>query len=51
MMLHLDERYRLSIDEYEVLLRSSRAVKPGTRNVKLNFELIPGTAFIHGLDQ
>ncbi len=38
----LDERYRLSIDEYEVLLQGSGAVKFGTRNVELDFDLIPG---------
>lgn len=39
---HLSERYRLSMDEYEVLLRGSGAVRFGTRNVKLDFQLIPG---------
>lgn len=39
---HLDERYQLSMDEYETLLRDSGAVKFGTRNVKPDFQLIPG---------
>ncbi len=38
----LNERYRLSIDEYETLLTGSRAVKFGTRNVKSDFEAVPG---------
>ena len=38
---HLDERYRLSMNEYEDLLRGSSAVKFGTRNVQLDFGLIP----------
>lgn len=38
----LNERYQLSMDEYEALLAGSGAVKFGTRNVKLDLELIPG---------
>ena len=38
----LDDRYKLSMDEYESLLRGSSAVKFGTRNVKLDFDFIPG---------
>lgn len=38
----LTERYQLSMDEYENLLRGSGAVKFGTRNAKLDFDLIPG---------
>jgi polyketide biosynthesis 3-hydroxy-3-methylglutaryl-CoA synthase-like enzyme PksG len=38
----LNERYQLSMDEYEDLLKGSGAVKFGTRNVKLNTQLIPG---------
>jgi polyketide biosynthesis 3-hydroxy-3-methylglutaryl-CoA synthase-like enzyme PksG len=38
----LNERYQLSMDEYEVLMQGSGAVKFGTRNVKLDFHLIPG---------
>ncbi len=38
----LDERYRLSMDEYEELLLNSSAVKFGTRNVKLEFNKTPG---------
>ncbi len=38
----LDERYRLSMDEYEALLRGSGAVKFGARNVTSDFDLIPG---------
>ncbi len=39
---HLDERYRLSIDEYQALLRGNGAVKFGTRNVRLDDRVIPG---------
>ncbi|MCP4402528.1 MAG: hydroxymethylglutaryl-CoA synthase family protein, partial [bacterium] len=39
---HLHERYKLSMEEYENLLRGSGAVRFGTRNVTLDFELIPG---------
>ncbi len=38
----LNDRYRLSMEEYETLLKGSGAVKFGTRNVKLDFNLIPG---------
>ncbi len=38
----LNERYRLSMDEYEALLMGSGVVKFGARNVKSDFELIPG---------
>jgi polyketide biosynthesis 3-hydroxy-3-methylglutaryl-CoA synthase-like enzyme PksG len=38
----LNERYRLSMEEYEILLKGSGAVRFGTRNVKSNFELISG---------
>jgi polyketide biosynthesis 3-hydroxy-3-methylglutaryl-CoA synthase-like enzyme PksG len=37
----LNDRYQLSMDEYETLLKGSSAVKFGTRNVKLDFQLIP----------
>ncbi len=36
----LDERYELSIDEYESLLRGSGAVRFGTRNVVLDQDLL-----------
>ncbi len=42
MERHLNERYRLSMDEYEALLRGSGAVKFGTRNVTLDLNVIPG---------
>lgn len=38
----LKGRYELSMDEYEALLKGSGAVRFGTRNVKLDFQLIPG---------
>ncbi len=38
----LDERYRLSMAEYDALLKDSSAVKFGTRNVKLDLQSIPG---------
>ncbi|TCS93651.1 hydroxymethylglutaryl-CoA synthase family protein [Hazenella coriacea] len=39
---NLDERYELSMDEYETLFKGNGAVRFGTRNVKLDFQLIPG---------
>jgi polyketide biosynthesis 3-hydroxy-3-methylglutaryl-CoA synthase-like enzyme PksG len=39
---HLSSRHRLSMEEYDALLIGSGVVKFGTRNVKLNYELIPG---------
>lgn len=56
----LDQRYRLSIDEYEALLRGSGAVKFGTRNTRSDFGLIPGVLascqgkerlFLDGIDE
>lgn len=38
----LDERHRLSMNEYERLLEGSVAVKFGTRNVKVDQEILPG---------
>lgn len=38
----LNERYHLSMDEYEELLRESSMVKFGTRNAKLDLNLFPG---------
>ncbi|GMQ65031.1 hydroxymethylglutaryl-CoA synthase family protein [Vallitalea maricola] len=38
----LDNRYELTIDEYESLLKGSSAVKFGTRNTKLDLNMIPG---------
>jgi polyketide biosynthesis 3-hydroxy-3-methylglutaryl-CoA synthase-like enzyme PksG len=37
----LDGRYRLSMDEYESILRGSTVVKFGTRNVRLDEALLP----------
>lgn len=37
----LNERYQLSMGEYDALLKDSGAVRFGTRNVKLELELIP----------
>lgn len=39
----LDNRYELSIEEYDKLLVESQSVKFGTRNVKLNSSFIPQT--------
>nr|4YXT_A Chain A, Polyketide biosynthesis 3-hydroxy-3-methylglutaryl-ACP synthase PksG [Bacillus subtilis subsp. subtilis str. 168]4YXT_B Chain B, Polyketide biosynthesis 3-hydroxy-3-methylglutaryl-ACP synthase PksG [Bacillus subtilis subsp. subtilis str. 168] len=39
---HLDRRYQLSMEEYELLFKGSGMVRFGTRNVKLDFEMIPG---------
>jgi polyketide biosynthesis 3-hydroxy-3-methylglutaryl-CoA synthase-like enzyme PksG len=38
----LDERYQLSMDEYEAILRHSNSVKFGTRNVTLDLDFVPG---------
>jgi polyketide biosynthesis 3-hydroxy-3-methylglutaryl-CoA synthase-like enzyme PksG len=38
----LDERYRLSMDEYDAVLRGSSRVKFGTRDVTLDLDCIPG---------
>jgi polyketide biosynthesis 3-hydroxy-3-methylglutaryl-CoA synthase-like enzyme PksG len=38
----LDERYQLSMKEYETVLVGSQVMRFGTRNVKLNYDLIPG---------
>nr|MCX3330852.1 3-hydroxy-3-methylglutaryl-ACP synthase [Bacillus pacificus] len=38
---HLDERYELSIEQYENLLSGNGAVSFGTRNAKLDLDLIP----------
>jgi polyketide biosynthesis 3-hydroxy-3-methylglutaryl-CoA synthase-like enzyme PksG len=42
----LNARYRLKMDQYHTLLMGSGAVKFGTRNGKLDFDLIPET-FAH----
>jgi polyketide biosynthesis 3-hydroxy-3-methylglutaryl-CoA synthase-like enzyme PksG len=39
---HLDERYRLSIEEYEAIRRGSNEVRFGTRNAQLDSNFIPG---------
>jgi polyketide biosynthesis 3-hydroxy-3-methylglutaryl-CoA synthase-like enzyme PksG len=39
---HLDERYRLSMDEYEFILQSSHKVKFGTRNAVMDLDCISG---------
>ena len=39
---HLNNRSQLSIVNYEELLKGSGQVRFGTRNVKLDFDLIPG---------
>jgi polyketide biosynthesis 3-hydroxy-3-methylglutaryl-CoA synthase-like enzyme PksG len=38
----LDERYELSVDEYEAVVRSSGVVRFGTRNVKVDTDMVPG---------
>ncbi|WP_139492057.1 hydroxymethylglutaryl-CoA synthase family protein [Brevibacillus dissolubilis] len=42
MERHLDERYQLSMEEYEAIFKGNGAVKFGTRNVKLDLDFIPG---------
>jgi polyketide biosynthesis 3-hydroxy-3-methylglutaryl-CoA synthase-like enzyme PksG len=39
---HLDERYQLSMDEYDAVLRGSSSVKFGTRHVTVDLGCIPG---------
>jgi polyketide biosynthesis 3-hydroxy-3-methylglutaryl-CoA synthase-like enzyme PksG len=46
----LDKRYQLSMDEYDSLLVSSRAVKFGTRNVVLDMNVIPQARRAQGED-
>jgi polyketide biosynthesis 3-hydroxy-3-methylglutaryl-CoA synthase-like enzyme PksG len=43
----LNLRYRLSIDEYQTLLRGNGAVRFGTRNVAIDEHLIPGISAAH----
>ena len=45
---HLDQRYELSMNEYEELLADSRAVKFGTRNVALNTNFLLQARRAHG---
>lgn len=40
----IEERYPLSIEEYEAIIDRSRAVKFGTRNVKVDTRFLPGVA-------
>ena len=44
----LDNRYELTMDEYENMLLGSRAVKFGTRNVVLDTGFIPQATKTHG---
>ncbi|MBY8914475.1 hydroxymethylglutaryl-CoA synthase family protein [Bacillus sp. YC2] len=44
---HLNNRYRLSMEEYEELFKGSGMVKFGTRNVKLDMNMIPGISDHH----
>ncbi|MBD3317252.1 MAG: 3-hydroxy-3-methylglutaryl-ACP synthase [Chitinivibrionales bacterium] len=45
---HLDNRYELSMDEYEKLLSGNHAVKFGTRNVVLSSDVAPQARKVHG---
>jgi polyketide biosynthesis 3-hydroxy-3-methylglutaryl-CoA synthase-like enzyme PksG len=40
---HLDKRYELSMDEYHELLSGERAIRFGTRNVKVETDFAPRT--------
>lgn len=44
----LDNRYELSMNEYDSLLRSNSAVKFGTRNVVLDTKFIPQARHVQG---
>lgn len=37
----LDDRYELSMDQYELILRNNSSVEFGTRNTKIDFNLVP----------
>ncbi|WP_105979318.1 hydroxymethylglutaryl-CoA synthase family protein [Bacillus paralicheniformis] len=39
---HLDQRYKLTMEEYDELIRGSHMLKFGTRNVELDINMIPG---------
>ncbi|WP_444944870.1 hydroxymethylglutaryl-CoA synthase family protein [Microbulbifer sp. ZKSA006] len=39
---HLNDRYTLTLAEYDKLLKNNISVKFGTRNVELDFDIIPG---------
>ena len=43
----LDARYRLSMAEYEMTLRRSADVRFGTRDVRLDEDLIPAARRVH----
>lgn len=45
---HLDNRYELSMEEYDNLLVGSNAVRFGTRNVKLDTGFISRARHVHG---
>jgi len=46
----LDQRYRLSMAEYETLLRGNEVIRFGTRDARLDHQLLPGVwpAFVAG---
>ena len=37
----LDDRYELSMDQYELILRNNGSVEFGTRNADIDFNLVP----------
>jgi len=39
---HLDQRYSLTMEEYEMMLRTNGAVAFGTRNQDLDLDILPG---------
>jgi polyketide biosynthesis 3-hydroxy-3-methylglutaryl-CoA synthase-like enzyme PksG len=45
---HLDERYHLSMDEYEAILRASGSVKFGTQHIQLDLGFISGVPSSYG---
>jgi polyketide biosynthesis 3-hydroxy-3-methylglutaryl-CoA synthase-like enzyme PksG len=39
---HLDDRYCLSIDEYETIIKNNSKIRFGIRNAEIDFDAIPG---------
>jgi polyketide biosynthesis 3-hydroxy-3-methylglutaryl-CoA synthase-like enzyme PksG len=44
MEKHLSDRYRLSIGDYETIMKNAGMVRFGTRNLTLDYDFIPGIA-------
>ncbi len=46
----LDQRYHLSMDEYEILLKGNEVIRFGTRDARFDHQIVPGAwpAFVAG---